>query len=81
MNVSLFLFDALSVVPMYYVLWLSLSTLLSGLFYREFQCLPPLRIGLFVMGLVIVGVGVGLLCLRSQGKAAQPENTQKLMEK
>ncbi len=65
LNRALEIFDAMFIVPLFQVFWITLSVIGGGIFFREFeQCFHGSTAVFFVMGLIIIFIGVFLLSPR-----------------
>jgi len=61
LNICLHKFPALFVVPLLHAVWLVCTVVSGGIFFKEFDELPTWKIFLFVLGILILLVGVVMM--------------------
>lgn len=69
LNHGLRLFEAVYLVPMMQICWISFSTIAGGIYYEEFIEFGRKEYCAYAVGFVCVLVGVGLLCPRDDAKS------------
>jgi hypothetical protein len=61
MNAALKMFDGLIIIPLLQVFWTTCAILQGGVFFKEFSKFTPLQSTCFLLGVIIVFIGVFLL--------------------
>eukprot|EP00657_Telonema_sp_P-1_P002314 TRINITY_DN15406_c0_g1_i1.p1 TRINITY_DN15406_c0_g1~~TRINITY_DN15406_c0_g1_i1.p1 ORF type:complete len:275 (-),score=10.68 TRINITY_DN15406_c0_g1_i1:259-1083(-) len=74
LNECLRRFAALFVVPLLHAVWLVCTVVSGGIFFEEFERLPGWRLGLFVLGTLILVIGVALMPSSSHTHQVETED-------
>ncbi len=64
MNTALRLFDGIFIIPVLQVFWTLFAIMTGGIYFQEFQEYSPKMLALFVVGVLIIFLGVALLSPR-----------------
>lgn len=73
-NMGLARYDALIQIPVYFVVWTIFDVVGGGVYYNEFANYTTVRFVLFIMGIVIIFIGV--IVLAGRLKALEVDNLQ-----
>ncbi|KAJ3310116.1 hypothetical protein HDV04_005382 [Boothiomyces sp. JEL0838] len=73
-NMGLARYDALIQIPVYFVVWTIFDVVGGGVYYNEFANYTTVRFVLFIMGIVIIFIGV--IVLAGRLKALEVDNPQ-----
>jgi len=78
LNKALKRYDALLVIPVFYVVWTVLSVITAGIYFKDFAMLTPSQFQLFLLGMLVIFIGSGFLVFRMVGKESPSTQQEEL---